>query len=493
MWEDFSPGGALPGMVSPGLVLPERDRWLFRGFALLVLLVPLPLGSNRPWAWLLMEVGIFGLFTLWALSRARRPEPLPRAVSEHPWPLFLLLLWSFYPLVQVVPLPMSVLEILSPSALEIRRFVGQEPLATMITLDLHATLTSWLKGIAYFMGLWLVLVLVNTRRRLSQLAYLLVVGGAFQGLFAFVSGREGDVPGLVGTFVNRNHLAGYLELTLPVVLGLLLSMMAHRSSRESGREPLLLLLGRVSGRQGVLAMLAVLMLLAVLMSRSRSGSVVLLVSLFLVSWLARWRSRPSTRERRLLMPLFFVSLVAGAWLGLGNLTQRFLVTDLRFQDRWLVFEETWRKVLDYPLVGSGSGTFGLTFPLYRDGRLAFDFVDHAHNDYLEILADQGILGFGLMTAAFVFVWVSVARAYLQRRDPFARGMLFASLASTLALALHAATDFNFQIPANALTFMVLLGLGLAAATVPHAEGRGGARRAASREGYSGSRSGSSRF
>ncbi|MBF0136495.1 MAG: O-antigen ligase family protein [Magnetococcus sp. DMHC-1] len=353
-----------------------------------------------------------------------------------------------------------------------------------MSLDRTATLVEWLKYLTYFLAAFLVLVVARTRERLRILAWTILFCGIFQavfGLFVYFTGFDiswwvPESKGSVhGTYVNRNHFAGLLEMAIPLGFGLLLGWMRSSESQRSFRESLIWALQKISSRNGVVSSLLVLMFLALFLSTSRGGNMALLVSLLLVVILAQFRRRKSNREKRLIIPILILSLIAGGGMGIGILTERFKGSFMEQSGRLEVHAGTVEMIGHYPIFGAGSGTFKYIFPIYRTEKIQ-KFNDHAHNDYLEILAAQGLLGFGLLGAAFISCWWTMVRRYLRRRDPFARGILFASLAGTLSLSLHGLVDFNFQIPANAYFFWILLAMGLQASIIPHAAFPGGHHR-----------------
>jgi O-antigen ligase len=112
----------------------------------------------------------------------------------------------------------------------------------------------------------------------------------------------------------------------------------------------------------------------------------------------------------------------------------------------------WR---DYPVFGSGLGSFPVVFPRYSGSATALAYT-HAHNDYLEFGAEAGAVGLSLLGLMVLLSFAAALRAQQLRRDPLMRGLSFAAMMGILALMIHSAADFNLQIPANALTFMLLL-------------------------------------
>jgi O-antigen ligase len=110
---------------------------------------------------------------------------------------------------------------------------------------------------------------------------------------------------------------------------------------------------------------------------------------------------------------------------------------------------------DYPAFGSGLGSFSVLFTRYGGPDL-YEHFTHAHNDYIQFGCETGaagVLPLGLMVFAS---FLAALRAQMLRHDPLMRGISFGAMMSMIALALHSAVDFNLQIPANALTFMLVL-------------------------------------
>lgn len=155
-----------------------------------------------------------------------------------------------------------------------------------------------------------------------------------------------------------------------------------------------------------------------------------------------------------------LALVAGLlaiWLGLGWTVQRFEHLnpgDLSHDRRASIYRDTWRIVRDHPWIGTGLGTLETVFPRYEsyyDGLV----VDHAHNDYLELLADTGLIG-GLCVLAFVGFLGWLGLYHLHRATgPVCRSLYCGALVACAGLLLHSMVDFNFHIPSNAMLFLLL--------------------------------------
>ncbi|HCJ28160.1 MAG TPA: O-antigen polymerase, partial [Pseudomonas sp.] len=227
--------------------------------------LPLPLGSNRDWAVGVLVALIGGLGGLWAISRVRGSEPIIPAKAMN------------------AALPMLALLLLSQLWVAAQWLFG-------FTVDNGATFQYLSLGVAYSLLFLLIISLFNTRKRLTLLLATLVISGtlqAFWGALMTLSGVEWLLAGpktsyigvATGTFVNRNHLAGYLELTLACGIGLL---MALRDGRPFSWVNLLELL---LGPKARLRLALVVMVIALVMTHSRMGNAAFFASLLIVGGL----------------------------------------------------------------------------------------------------------------------------------------------------------------------------------------------------------------
>ena len=126
-------------------------------------------------------------------------------------------------------------------------------------------------------------------------------------------------------------------------------------------------------------------------------------------------------------------------------------------------------VREFPVLGTGAGSFYNTYLRYRTPRELY--WDHAHNDYVEIAADTGLVGLGILAG---FVVLTAARAILilmRRRSSLPRGIAFGSLMAMVAIAIHSTVDFNLQLPANALTLVIVMAMVWVAGALPQGGGR----------------------
>lgn len=225
-----------------------------------------------------------------------------------------------------------------------------------------------------------------------------------------------------GGFVNRNHLAGFLEITLAMGIGLMVGSLretGQRNWRQFWRDMAALLLSA----RAPLRLFLVAMVVGMVMTRSRMGNTAFFASMLIAGGVALALSRHATRSTVILIAsLFAIDIfIVGSWFGVEKTMQRIEQTGARdVADRGDPSVRAMALARDYPVFGSGGGTFYTAFTRYRGPELRAYF-DFAHNDYIQVLAETGIAG--------------------------------------LAFAIHSAVDFNLQIPANVLAFTVLVAFG----------------------------------
>jgi O-antigen ligase len=279
----------------------------------------------------------------------------------------------------------------------------------------------------------------------------LICIGIVEALLALIQTflSPGDIFGYrIGTLINRNHFAGIMEMLIPVALGV-----AFVEFRRARNEP---------AKAYVFVLAGAFMGLALVFSLSRSGIFSFLVTVVLVALLLRESS--GMRQTTALVLCFGGLILAGAlWLGIDVVLERYnlLLQEeaLLREGRTLVFRDTLRMIRDMPL-GVGFGNYADKFRQYQTAHPEVLF-DHAHNDYLEMAAEWGVLPAAAFWAAVAWVfWRGMKIVRLRHIASEPRGILLACTAATFALSLHSLTDFNLQIPSNGMLFFTLIGISL---------------------------------
>jgi hypothetical protein len=449
------------------------DRGIYYAFLALLVWAPWPLGSNRPWAQAVLELGVFALLGWW-LWRARAGRAKPTAALAAARPVLVLLgVWLVYGLLQVVPLPLDWLAVLSPkawqqwtetaAALGDDGFVGPVPL----TLEPHASLAEWRLGLALTGVLALTLLLVRTRRRLRLLASTLIVAAVAQAMLASLLVLSGQGLWFIepavrahGTYANPNHLAGFLEMSVALGIGLLIADLAHQSHFASWRQRLRAWVRVLLGRKARLRIYLAIMVIALVMTGSRMGNTAFFASLGIAGMIGTVAFRRSPRPVLvLLVSLVLVDiLILGSWFGLDRVRERLEQTVVAEDARYQVGVQSTGYLEDYLWLGSGGGSFYAVFPAYRNEKSIPRHFAHADNDLLELQLEYGVVGSALLGAIAALSLATALRVLWRREDPLLRGMAFATLMGVTAILIHSGTDANLHIPANAALFMVLLAL-----------------------------------
>jgi O-antigen ligase len=312
---------------------------------------------------------------------------------------------------------------------------------------------------------------VHGRTRLALLCGAIVASGllqAFYGSFLHLAKIDFDVLGMPiphssqasGSYVNRNHLAGLLEMSLAVGIGMMIAQLEDRPRRswsEFLRDTAMLLL---SGR-AMLRLMLVIMVVALVMTRSRMGNTAFFASMLVTGALGLALSRHAPRGTVILIASLVVIDLAliGTWFGVEKTVQRIKETTVQNVEERVDPSVYAVKILaDYPVFGTGGGTFYTAFSRYR-GHDITDFYDHVHNDYMQFLTETGVLGALLLGLLVLASFACAILAQARRRDPLARGVSFGVVMGVMAIGIHSTVDFNLQIPANAFLFTILLALG----------------------------------
>ncbi len=492
------------------------SRIIFIGLVVLIIFAPIAVGSVYIVTYSAMELLVFSLLLLhvWATdfsllnTQVSRPShqysdnsklpSLPRSsyLARTLWllsPLFLFLLFSLF---QMVPLPFSFLEKLSPgtaalySRLGFASSFGNSTLNTQhstllsfsllpLTLSLAATSIAILKWLAYASVFFLAATFVpqdaggtNWVRALFIAVFIIGFAEAVYGLYNYLNQSEYLLwftkkyykDSVTGTYVNRNHFAGLMNVCILVSAGLFVSHIGLRTRTHRFRTALV---NSFSSEKSLLMYFLFLGLivtvLALIFSMSRMGQfslaagatfVVLLYSIGAVTGKAH-------RARFLPLVLFAVLSVGflwGLWKGLEPVEDRWQALEASYEDRALVWQTTQKLISNFPLTGTGLGTYELAYPPYKPQKYGPLIMDHAHNDYLELLSEVGLIGFIPWLGFLLLFIIFSIHAWLKRRNPFSRFAGACSLAATVAILVHSLADFNLQIPANAMLLFLIMGL-----------------------------------
>jgi O-antigen ligase len=385
----------------------------------LIALTVLAFGGVETGPQSILEAGAAVLFVAWAVLAFRDPN--------------LKITWN--------PLCWPLLGFIAIGAMQLIFRITAYPFLTHVEI---------LKLISYFLIFFLITQIFRERQELNALAWammFLCFGVSMIGIvqrftsegtiYWFQKLTAGGDP--FGPFVNRNHFAGFAELTIPVGLSLLIFRGLRRDTFP------------------LAGLLTVVPVGALILSGSRGGIVSFVFELAVIGLLARARKRGAEPPR--LAALALVGLAALGligWLGASRAIERFSTLhqgDVSLARRGTMVRGAAHIFAHYPIAGCGLGSLVVVYPRFEtfyDGLV----VDHVHNDYMELLAEMGLLG-GLCGAAFLSILFRDAKkSWAADQGHFSRAIHAAGICAVCGLLLHSSVDFNLHIPSNALLFLV---------------------------------------
>jgi O-antigen ligase len=399
------------------------------GLCALVAFAVLAQGTTEAWSEGVLEIGA-GLLLVWWSVAVLRGESIELRGNILLAPL--VGLW-IVAVVQSLP-GMSAYEF----ATRIELLKGSAVLVLIfLAVQSFRTVQDWREFLWFLLALGFVTSLLGIVQHFT-----------FNGkMYWFREMKYGGVP--FGPYVNRNHFAGFVELVVPPGLAVLV------------------LRGE---RRDLLPMVAVFTLLpigALFLAASRGGIIAFVCEIIVLTALVAMRQKGWKTLAAGGVLLLLAAAMVG-WIGIGSSLARFEeyrsleVTKAR---RVEMTRDSWRIFRDHPLFGTGFGTLQEVFPKYEtlyDGLV----VNHAHDDYVELLADAGIIG-GLLGAWFLALLFSRgAKSLKASRSTLDLALHIGALTACVGLLVHSFSDFNFHIPANALIFMLLATLATSSTAPP---------------------------
>jgi O-antigen ligase len=242
---------------------------------------------------------------------------------------------------------------------------------------------------------------------------------------------EGISAAMYGTYANHNHYAGLMELLVPLA--------GAAAFLERG------------GKRGLLLFAAAIMAMSIVFSRSRGGLVGLgIATIFLCAVLFRI----TRRYRAVLAVLAGLAIVAILTLSLASDSILHRFTETQDNYRLAIYRDSLRMWLHKPWLGFGYGTFATVYPEFRSFFTNLR-VNHAHNDYLELLVDMGLAGVAVVVWFLASVFRGGFRKIFERNDEEGSVLTLGAMTGVVALLAHSMLDFNLHIASNAAFFYTL--------------------------------------
>ncbi|MEX1349041.1 MAG: O-antigen ligase family protein [Desulfobacterales bacterium] len=429
--------------------------------------VPILFAAVQPWVWSVYGICMIVSFLVF-LWQDRNQLSIVPGVSIN----LAVALFFAVTLFLCLPLPTNVLSYLSPVRYQ----------TLMTAQDLLNRPSSW-QTLSYIPQLalswWVFLIclclLFGTVRRLCADAKTLKRVVLVMMCVAMLEAAYGLIQALVptmgvlwvdyvqaymgsarGTFINRNHFAGFIEMMWPLALGFTMAQGGWGQGYTLKR----ILASERLNRQALLALGVVVLLLALLFSRSRAGIAGALMGLLTFILLTRSGRKGISRYSWLMLAgIVGLLVVYSMAIGIGPITERFFALsngDSRL-DYW---RDSLPIIKDHPL-GIGLRNYDNVIPVYNVSMLADKRLEYAHNDYLQLLIEAGWIGFmALLTGFLIFMWKNAYRIRHMnpQKDPMRFFLAVGAFSGLISLAFHSFFDFNLQIPANCVYFVTLMAI-----------------------------------
>ena len=442
-------------------------------------------GSPYPWAYRPLAigsalVGLLGLFTgsrpVWASNRV-----LLMALAGI----------AMVTAVQLVPLPLDWLTRVSPGTVaylagyDLRYSVIIDPFGDVTSALRHAVSIAPARTILFIqLFTAAALLLVGLLRSLSRttaarmargivvLGFLLALVGILQKAILGDDAWGGmriygfwepqfKLTTPFGPFVNKNHFAGWMLMAIPVALGLAMGQIDSKADRFHSdlRSTVVWFSEREGGGMLLYLIAALVMTISLLMTGSRSG-----LGCFALVMIGAASVTQRTRSKRAVLgfavaAVVFVAL-ALVWAGRDAALHRFTSDRGSVQLRLDVWNASARIVRQFPVLGTGLNTFGTATILYRPPAVDQHY-NEAHNDYLQLLVEGGLITFTLLFIAISSAARAIAARFRANDDgPEAQWVRVGATTGLIAIGLQALVEFSLQMPGNAVLCVVLLALAL---------------------------------
>jgi O-antigen ligase len=404
------------------------NNMVLLGGCAVLLLGPLAFGAVEPGAIFGLESGAMLLLVAWAARQwINRELNVSNNVLYRPMAVFFVLIF-------------------------VQWLVGT-------TVYRYVTYSQLLRYAAYGM---LAFVVTQTLRRSSQFEMVAILFTAFGGVVAMFAVLQGMAPNgklywifpleqggaIYGPYVNHNHYAGLMEMLTPF--------------------PLVLAATRFTdgNRKLAIAGIAALMAGSIFLSGSRGGMVAFVAQVIVLSVLLVHKREGNWKQPMMLGGFLAVVIIFLVWIGGNELTQRLMTIHSEAREeisggvRLSIDRDCLHMLVKRPFLGWGLGTFPVVYPQFRSFYTTF-FVNQAHNDYLQLIVETGLVGFSIAVWFMVLVFRGASTKLNNWTETMSGAMTVTALLGIVGILVHSFVDFNLQIPANAAFFYVLCAMAAA--------------------------------
>ena len=471
-------------------ILSKRDKLCRKiieyGILGVIVFSPLPAASVYEWPILVIQSAVLVMIGAYILMR-EKPQNNEFLSHSLRWPRYLFFGFFVFIFIQIFPWPKFLVKFFSPNTYSFQKLFSADfskiKFMSLSLIPSH-TLKEGLELIAYFLLGFLIVKTVTRRRQIKRIFYTLVAVGVFEAFYGFYElfnknarilfyKKIYSLDSVTGTFVNRNHLSGYLEMIIPLAIGLVIARMDLFSlAGLKLREKILRFSKKGFYNSILLSFGIIIMSLAIVFSKSRSGVFLLIFTFILFSGLTvTYIGRERHHQKRMntfFKVMFLIIILFSLYSGIDAVIERFALDKVLHDNRPLYWINTTQIIGDFPFLGSGLGTFKSVYPAYEKVLTSFH-LSHVHNDYLEYLSELGGMGLLLLLGGILFMLVNSFIIWRVRRHPEVKGLALGGIIAIICTLIHSITDFNLHIPANMLLFTVVLTLTIVTASYKRSE------------------------
>ncbi len=471
------------------------DKIIFSGIIFILIFTQLAFGGVHVWAYSVFEITVLILFFLFFLNHVAGQYRSSRRLGKNanvtlqwvvsPLNIFFLLIISLI-VIQLIPLPSFLVKFISPLTFDVKKsayelnHVSGDVANPWMNLSHYnfATCNELFKLLAYSALYFMVINTVKDQKRIKILIYVLVGMGLFQVIYGIMQTYSGSqniwwwaniyYKGWVtGTYINRNHLAGFLEMVIPLCFGFVIGSGKESRGRKRDQEDNISRLKRFKNwifseeeRSKVILLffMGIILGLGLLLAGSRGGIISFGISMFFMIFLFAFKD--GYRKYGIVAACLCILILAyGLYMGIEKTLERFEHLG-NLYGRFEINESVVPMIKNFPIFGTGWGNFmymypGYALPGYSDRLI----LGNAHNDWLEMTSESGMIGTLIFFVALLLFLVRSIRLWFRREDSFAIGSGVGVIFAVISISIHSFFDFNMHIPANPMALSIILAIG----------------------------------
>jgi len=445
--------------------------------------LPWPHGGELIWQYLFFTACLFLVTGIFLIKNITNNNNIFTTLTHLKAPLSLLVIWLLYHALQIIPLPISLLDITHQN---LKSSTWQT-----ISIDPSVTLFELIKHTSYITIFILSLILLNTKKRIIALAQVIFFGSTVIALYSLINHYTQGEFNLInslppwtiswdkathGTFSYQNHYASFLTLTIPLGYGLIYINIKNKFSQHFRVNKTRKLIDLMLSINGLYILSLIVMVTALLKTASRGGTSIFILSIVItfICLLLAQKQTAKTIVKKVLFGLVTLLVIVFMLIASGitdSLTNRFETTGYNPNGRMLMQQTAITIISKRPIVGTGAGTYPIIQHQYKAEALGNSTMSkRAHNDYLELLANQGLIGFTLLGLATTLLLIKLFKGLQKRRRNTKinlYGLQVGCFCAAIAILLHSLADFNFHLPVNAVYFYLIVAIGIKSQQITH--------------------------